>query len=129
MFDDFAHHPTEIRASLSVIAQMGYRKLFCVYQPHTYSRTAKLFDSFTKAFDAADTLLLTDIYAARESNTYGVTSRQLSEKIPQAIYCADNGAVIEFLRQNIEEGDVIVIMGAGNISRLAEEITETGKRP
>ena len=125
VFDDFAHHPTEIRASLGVIAQMGYRKLFCVYQPHTYSRTAKLFDSFTKAFDAADILLLTDIYAARESNTYGVTSKQLSEKIPQAVYCADDGAVTEFLRQNVGEGDVIVIMGAGNISRLADEITET----
>ena len=67
----------------------------------------------------------TDIYAARESNTYGVTSKQLSEKIPQAVYCADDGAVTEFLRQNVGEGDVIVIMGAGNISRLADEITET----
>ncbi len=124
VFDDFAHHPTEIRASLAVMAQLGYRRIFCVYQPHTYSRTAELFDGFLHAFDTADFLLLVDIYAARESNTYGISSRQLAERIPHAEYCAESEEVIRLLRKRAETGDVIVVMGAGNISRLADEITK-----
>lgn len=122
VFDDFGHHPTEVRRTLEGAAAMGFSRIFCVYQPHTYSRTAELFDDFTASFGAAWETLFVDIYAARETDTRGVSSERLAAATPRARYCADYDAVTSYLSSALREGDAVVIMGAGDISRYAETL-------
>ncbi len=121
IYDDYGHHPTEIRATLSgarAIPDEGGR-LFCVYQPHTYSRTAALLEEFTEAFGDADRVLFVDIYAARETDTLGVSSKLLAEKIGEkADYAGSVENAAEVLRRELREGDAAIIMGAGNIDRI-----------
>lgn len=116
VYDDYAHHPDEIRATLSGAAKMGFRRVLCAYQPHTYSRTAGLFEEFVKAFDAADHTYFADIYAAREINESGVSSAQLAERIgTAATYCGGFEALAARLAANVKPGDLLIVMGAGDI--------------
>lgn len=127
VYDDFGHHPSEIRTTLEGAHRMNCRsggRLRCVYQPHTYSRTAELFEDFVTAFDCCDEVYFIDIYAARETNTYGVTSKQLADRIPHAVYAPDRGALLAHLQATAEEGDLLVIMGAGDIAAFAEEAAQ-----
>ncbi|MBO5938225.1 MAG: UDP-N-acetylmuramate--L-alanine ligase [Clostridia bacterium] len=121
VYDDYGHHPTEIRATLhgarAIPADGG--RLFCVYQPHTYSRTAALLDEFTTAFGDADRVLFVDIYAARETNTLGVSSALLAERVGEkAAYAGSLERAAEMLREELCEGDAVIVMGAGNIDRI-----------
>ena len=122
VYDDFGHHPSEVKTTLEGAKRMGYARLRCVYQPHTYSRTVGLFEEFCHAFDAADEVIFADIYAAREQNTFGVSSSQLAERIPHASYQPDWDALLAYLLKTSREGDLLLIMGAGDISRFAERI-------
>ena len=98
---------------------MGYRRVLCVYQPHTYSRTAGLFDEFASAFGMADHVYFADIYAARETNVSGVTSEKLAKAVgDRATYCGDFETVAECLKRDSKEGDVVLIMGAGDIDKV-----------
>ena len=98
---------------------MGYSRVLCVYQPHTYSRTAGLFEDFTRAFDCADHVYFADIYAAREQNIYGVSSRLLAEAIGErAEYCGSFTAVADAIRRDAEPGDLVIVMGAGDIYKV-----------
>lgn len=123
VFDDYGHHPTEVKATLDGAAALcGTRpdgscgKLHCVFQPHTYSRTAQLFDQFLTAFDSADTVVFIDIYAARETDTHGVSSLMLASAIGQrATYCPSKSAAADTLIKLAQPGDIIVIMGAGDV--------------
>ena len=121
MYDDYGHHPTEIRATLNGakgLSEEGGR-LFCVYQPHTYSRTHALFSDFSEAFAAADRVLMIDIYAARETNTFGVSSALLAERIgSKASSCGTVQNAAEQLRSEVRAGDTVVIMGAGDIYQI-----------
>ncbi len=118
-YDDYGHHPDEIRATLAGAREMGYKRILCAYQPHTYSRTAKLFDGFTQAFDDADHVYFADIYAAREQNIYGIDSSMLAEALEErAEYCGSHAAVAESLRRDAREGDLVIVMGAGDIYRI-----------
>lgn len=121
VYDDYGHHPTEIRATLAGAKALceGEGRLFCVYQPHTYSRTAALFGQFTQAFADADRVIMTDIYAAREANTMGVHSQKLAEAVgKQAVYADSLPSAVDILKQEVRPHDVIVVMGAGDIYRL-----------
>lgn len=119
VFDDYAHHPDEIRATLTAARELGFARTVCVYQPHTYSRTAGLLQDFSTAFEDADRVLLADIYAAREQNIYGVTSEQLAIRIGEkARYCGTLPAVASALLAEAHEGDLVLVMGAGDIDRL-----------
>lgn len=121
VFDDYGHHPTEVRATLDGVAKMGYERVWCVFQPHTYSRTAELFEEFAVAFDSADRILFADIYTARgdEVNPSQVSSEKLSNRIGEkAYYYSSFDAIAEELRENVYEGDVVIIMGAGDIFKL-----------
>ena len=119
VYADYSHHPTAIKAVLESVSEMGYRRVLCAYQPHTYSRTAGLFEEFAAAFDDADLTYLADIYAARERNESGVTSRQLAERIGErAVYCGDFQTLAERLKQDATEGDLLLIMGAGDIEKV-----------
>ena len=119
VYDDYGHHPVEIRATLSGAKEMGYSRILCAYQPHTYSRTAKLFDAFVRAFDFADRVYFADIYAAREQNIFGVSSEGLAERIgPAAEYCGSFAHVAEALKHDAKEGDLVIVMGAGDIYKV-----------
>lgn len=125
VFDDYGHHPTEVAATLDGVARMGYERVWCVFQPHTYSRTAELFDEFAGAFESADRILFADIYTARgdEVNPTAVSSAKLADRIGQkADYYASFDAIADELRENVYEGDVVIIMGAGDIFKLYDKL-------
>jgi UDP-N-acetylmuramate--alanine ligase len=112
-YDDYAHHPTEIRAALSAL-KGGEGRVICLFQPHTYTRTAALFSELCAALSEADLAVLVDIYAAREENTSGVSSRALARAIG-AVYFPSPEAASLFVRGEAREGDRVVVMGAGDI--------------
>ncbi|MBE6694057.1 MAG: UDP-N-acetylmuramate--L-alanine ligase [Ruminococcaceae bacterium] len=134
VYDDYGHHPTEIYSTLEGAAHLpqktdGQRgRLICAFQPHTFSRTAQLFEKFTTAFEPADLIILLDIYSAREVNTYGVSSQKLAEAISQsgksAYYAPSQESAVKFLKDTLREGDVAVIMGAGDIFHVSRAVTD-----
>ena len=87
LYDDYAHHPGELRALLSTARTLGYERVICAFQPHTYSRTKELFDDFVEVLKLPDKVLLAEIFAARETDTLGISSRDLAARIPGAEYC------------------------------------------
>lgn len=119
VYDDYAHHPTEISATIRGAKEMAKGRLVVVYQPHTYSRTAALFDEFAAAFDSCDEVIFADIYAAREVNTFGVDTRQLAEKIGgKARYGGSFERCAEMLTDTLGVGDVGIVMGAGDVYKV-----------
>lgn len=122
-FDDYGHHPTEVAATLGGAGgHKGERgKLFCLFQPHTYSRTYALFDDLVTALDVADRVLVADIYAARETDTLGISPEQIAEKIGEkATACHSFSEAADILKKEIKAGDAVVVMGAGDIYRIFE---------
>lgn len=129
VYDDYAHHPTEIKAALAGARELyPERRLVAVFQPHTYSRTKALFDDFAKAFRDADEIVVAPIYASRETDTLGVTSRELAVKMiaytPNAHYQKDMEAIITHLQSTVTASDVVVILGAGPITEVAGAIAQ-----
>ncbi len=124
VIDDYAHHPTEITATLEAVSKIKYNRFWCVFQPHTYTRTHSLFDDFATALAKADKLIVTDIYAAREKDNGLVSSGQLAAAIPGAMYIKDFADVESFIRANATEGDIVMTMGAGNVVSIAEELVK-----
>ena len=121
VYDDYGHHPTEIKATLGGAKGLAKGRLICVYQPHTYSRTQALLDEFASAFDAADRVFFLDIYAAREENEWGISSAILAERVGErAVYGGAFKDTAELLSRDASEDDVIVIMGAGDIYKIYE---------
>ena len=122
VYDDYAHHPDELKATLEAVRSMGYKRVVLAFQPHTYSRTKALFDDFVRELKKSDVVVLAEIYAARERNTIGISSAQLAEQIPGAVYCETLPDVTAYLRKNVREGDIVVTMGAGDIFRAGEAL-------
>lgn len=124
VIDDYAHHPTEIKATLAAAKKIHHNTTYCVFQPHTYSRTKTLFDSFAESFSDADVIIIADIYAAREKDTGLVTAQQLVEKIKEfhknAIYCGNFGQITEYLKTHCQAGDLILTIGAGDVYHIGE---------
>ncbi|MBE6016054.1 MAG: UDP-N-acetylmuramate--L-alanine ligase [Lachnospiraceae bacterium] len=124
VIDDYAHHPDEINATLSAAIKYPHKKLWVVFQPHTYTRTIALMDEFASALSRADTVILPDIYAAREKNIYGVSSGDLQKKIAElgteSYYIPEFDDVENFLLENITEGDLLITMGAGNVVEIGD---------
>ncbi|NLX90447.1 MAG: UDP-N-acetylmuramate--L-alanine ligase [Firmicutes bacterium] len=124
--DDYAHHPTEIRATLEAARQSG-RRIICLFQPHRFTRTHFLWDEFVAAFNAADLLILTDIYSAGEAPIPGITSERLAGKIKerglQNVYYFDEpSAAVTFLQGLLREGDMVLTMGAGDIWKAGRNL-------
>lgn len=119
---DYAHHPTEIRATLSTAKTFEKNKIWCVFQPHTYTRTRTLWKDFLTCFEDADHLILTDIYAAREAFDGQTTSEKLSSEIKNtdSTYIGDFEEIKKYLKTNVSPDDMVFIMGAGNIINLAD---------
>ena len=122
IYDDYAHHPGELRALLDAALNMGYKRVITAFQPHTYSRTKTHFDEFVNQLRRADKVLLAEIYAAREKNTEGISSRSLAEAIPDAEYFPTFEEMEARLRELASEGDVILTVGAGDIYKVGEAV-------
>ena len=125
IYDDYAHHPDELHALLSTCRELTeYKRVVVAFQPHTYSRTAKLFDRFVEELKIPDVAILAEIFAAREQNTLGISSADLCRNIPGAVYCSTLDKVAEALRQAARPGDLILTVGAGDIYRAGEKLLE-----
>ena len=122
IFDDFAHHPTEIEATLKSAKQMKFNKIWLVFQPHTFSRTYLLLDDLAKSLSIADKVILTDILPVRETNIYGISSEDLSKKIENSIVIKDFDQIADYLKENVEPGDMILTMGGGDIYKCTDVI-------
>ena len=122
VYDDYSHHPVELHALLSAVRLMGYKRVICAFQPHTYSRTKALFSDFVRELSAVDLAVLTDIYAARESNTVGVSSKDLADQIPGSVYCPGLPQLTDFLASIAQPGDIILTVGAGDVYKAGEKL-------
>ncbi len=118
VYDDYAHHPDEIKATLEAATHLNYERIFCVFQPHTYSRTHDLLPQFEVAFGAADQVIFADIYAARETDTKGVSSALLA-KDTGGLYLPSFEAIADYLAETAKAGDLILTMGAGDVYKIA----------
>jgi UDP-N-acetylmuramate--alanine ligase len=124
ILDDYAHHPTEIAATLEAVKTLDYGQSWCVFQPHTYTRTYALLDQFATALTKCDHVILADIYAAREKDTGKVSSKDLCEKINaaggNAIYLGDFDSITEYVKKNCKKNDLLITMGAGNVDSIGD---------
>jgi len=109
---------------LTSVKTLGYKRIICAFQPHTYTRTAALFDDFVAALQQVDIAVLAEIYAARESNTVGVSSWDLVQKIPNSIYCNTLPNVTDCLRRLAQPGDLILTVGAGDIYKAGDALVK-----
>ena len=128
VIDDYAHHPQEIEATIKAAAMYPHKKLFVVFQPHTYTRTKALLNEFADALCGADEVILADIYAAREKNTIGISSGDLADLIAEkggrSIYIPDFESIKEYIYDNVKEGDLLITMGAGNVVDIADQLVK-----
>lgn len=126
VYDDYAHHPDEVEALLSAARSLPHKRLILAFQPHTYSRTAALFDDFVRVLQEPDRVVLAEIYAAREKNELGISSRDLAAQIPNAVYCSTLEQTADVLADMAQEGDLIFTVGAGDIYRAGELLLKRG---
>lgn len=126
--DDYAHHPTEITATLQAAQKYPHKHLWCVFQPHTYSRTRSLLKEFAEALSHAENIILADIYAAREDDPGDISSRTLQEEIQKlgknAYYFPTFDEIKNFLSEKCIDGDLLITMGAGNVVNIGEDLIE-----
>ncbi|MCH5281075.1 MAG: UDP-N-acetylmuramate--L-alanine ligase [Lachnospiraceae bacterium] len=126
IIDDYAHHPTEITATLAAAAKYPHKKLWCIFQPHTYTRTKAFLSQFAEALTAADHVVLTDIYAAREKNYLGISSKMLLDEIQKlgttCDYFSSFEEIEKFLKENYSPGDLLITMGAGDVVNIGEDL-------
>jgi len=122
IYDDYAHHPSELEALLTTAKTLGYERVICAFQPHTYTRTKELFHEFVRVLKLADVAVLAEIYAAREKNTIGISSRDLVSHIPNAQYFPSLPEVTAALAELARPGDLILTVGAGDIYTVGEAL-------
>lgn len=128
VYDDYAHHPTEIRATASALKNKSYNKSWVIFQPHTYSRTKNLLLDFAKALTLFDNIIITDIYAAREVNTYNVNSKNLVDEIQKlgrkAYYISSFDDITSFIKSHALNNDLVLTLGAGTVTNIAKMLIE-----
>ncbi|MCK5011133.1 MAG: UDP-N-acetylmuramate--L-alanine ligase, partial [Deltaproteobacteria bacterium] len=129
LVDDYGHHPTEIKATLSAAKSIWERRLVVIFQPHRYTRTRDLFKDFLSAFNQADLLLITDIYPAGEDPLPGITAENLFHGIKEhghkhVFYHSQREEVLDHLLKLLKSGDVVITLGAGNIWELGEQLRQ-----
>jgi len=122
IYDDYAHHPSELRALLDAVAHLGYERVIIAFQPHTYTRTNALFHDFVRELRRPDLVLVGEIYAAREQNTVGITAADLAAKIPGAQHYATLSEMSAALREIVRSGDLVLTVGAGDIFKVGEAL-------
>ncbi|MFI3237763.1 MAG: UDP-N-acetylmuramate--L-alanine ligase [Lachnospiraceae bacterium] len=126
IIDDYAHHPTEITATLMATRNYPHREVWCVFQPHTYTRTKAFLDDFAKALSLADHIILSDIYPARETDTLGISSKDLQLKIEAlgktCYHFGSFGEIETFILENCIHGDMLITMGAGDVVTIGDKL-------
>lgn len=125
--DDFAHHPTEVAATLTAAKHMGFTRVWAVFQPHTYSRTYLLLNDFVKALQIADRVVLSEILAVREVNSYHIYAKDLAEKIPGCVWFKTFEEIADYMLEQAKEGDLILTLGGGDVYKCANMIVEKYK--
>ena len=126
-YDDYAHHPREVHSLLDGVDTLGYRRVLVAFQPHTYTRTKALFADFITELVRPDLVFLAEIYAAREQNTVGISSKDLAERIPGAVYYPTFDDMVQKISAVAREGDIILTVGAGDIYKVGERLAALGK--
>ena len=130
VYDDYAHHPTEIVATKNALYHKKFHEAWVIFQPHTYSRTKSLLDDFANALIGFDHIIITDIYAARETNTYNISSLDLVDKIKElgkeCIYLSEFSKIADYIKQNVQENDIILTLGAGTVTNIGPMIVDKG---
>ena len=128
VYDDYGHHPTEIVATAKSLMNKKYNESWVVFQPHTYSRTKNLLNDFAEALMNFDHIIVLDIYAAREKNTYNISSKDLVNKIielgKQAVYIPDFDDCVSYIKENINENDIVLTLGAGTVTNIGTLLTQ-----
>ena len=128
VYDDYGHHPTEIVATAKALMNKKYNESWVVFQPHTYSRTKLLLDDFAKALLNFDNIIVLDIYAARETNTYNISSQDLADKIKSlgkdALYIKDFDECVSYLKSHVKENDIVITQGAGTVTEIGGKLVE-----
>ena len=128
VYDDYGHHPTEITATANALKQKKYNKSWVIFQPHTYSRTKTLLNDFANALLNFDNIIVTDIYAARENNTYDISSKDLVDKIKQlghdAIYISDFDEIVKYIKEHAKPSDIVLTLGAGTVTNIGPMLVE-----
>ena len=124
VYDDYAHHPGELKCLLDTVETLNYKRTVLVFQPHTYSRTAALFQDFVNQLKRPDVVLLAEIFAAREQNTIGISSASLAEQIEGATFYPTFDELEKALREIAEPGDIILTVGAGDVYKIGEHLAE-----
>lgn len=127
IYDDYAHHPGELRALYQAVSVMGFERTICIFQPHTYSRLKALFNDFAQVLRRFDVVLLADIYAARETDTMGISSGDLAEVIPNSKYLRSFDDILKELKSLARPGDIILTVGAGDIYEVGERLAESSR--
>jgi len=122
--DDYAHHPKELEVALAAAKRMPFQRVWAVFQPFTFSRTALLLDNFAAALSIADHVVMTKIMGAREVNTYGITSAQLAEKIPGSAWFEEFDDVVDYIITHAQEGDLVITLGCGDVYKAANLMIE-----
>ena len=120
VYDDYAHHPGELKALIDAVKTLNYRRIILAFQPHTYTRTKALFDDFVQQLRRVDVAVLAEIYAARESNKLGISSRDLAQQVDGAVFFETLPEVTAYLKSIAQEGDIIITVGAGDIYKAGE---------
>jgi len=132
IIDDYAHHPTEVRATLSAARNCPHERIWCVFQPHTYSRTRSLLDEFARALSLADRIVVADIYAAREVDDGQIHSQDLVRRIGalghDALYLPSFAAIVDHLSEHARPGDLILTMGAGDVTRIGDLLIQRDRQ-
>ena len=128
VIDDYAHHPTEIKASLQAAKNYPHERIVVVFQPHTYTRTKAFLPEFAQALSLADVVVLADIYAAREQDIYGVSSRDILDLLQkegvESYYFPSFSDIETFLQKNCMNGDLLITMGAGDVVNIGEDLLQ-----
>ena len=127
IYDDYAHHPGELKVLLDAVELLNYKRTVLVFQPHTYSRTAALFDDFVEQLRRPDVVYLAEIYAAREKNTIGISSNDLARQIDGAIFCPTFETLEDALRATAHPGDIVLTVGAGDVFKIGEHLVGEDK--
>lgn len=122
VFDDYAHHPTEIKATSNAVKNKKYNESWVIFQPHTYSRTKNHLEDFADSLLDFDNIIILDIYAARETNTFNISSKDLVEKInskgKKALYMPNFEEVVSYIKENVKENDIVITLGAGTVTQI-----------
>ena len=128
VYDDYGHHPTEVSATAKALKNKKFNQSWVVFQPHTYSRTFNLLHDFANALTSFDNIIVTDIYAARENNTYNISSKDLADEIiklgKDAKYIASLEDCADYLKQNVKSGDIVLTLGAGTVTNIGPMIVD-----